>query len=151
MFSVRYELYIHMQSTFILVFRGLSTSPLMLPHILVSNWRRLIKPSHKTLKTGIIRSTAASATTYATKQHRQCTYDVTEARSCNHCWSGKAVSIEYSECALVALGIQHAIRMRHIVICCPSCSTIFLHVISQMAKFSKKENLMDKKNHFYLL
>ena len=41
----------------------------------------------------------------------------TEARSCNHCYSGKEINITYSECVLVALGIQHAMRMRLIVIC----------------------------------
>ena len=39
-----------------------------------------------------------------------------EARSCNHCCSGKAVSITYSECVSVALGIQLSMRMRHVVI-----------------------------------
>jgi hypothetical protein len=37
--------------------------------------------------------------------------------SCNHCCSGKAVSITYSECVFVDLGIHHAIHMHHIVIC----------------------------------
>jgi hypothetical protein len=31
-----------------------------------------------------------------------------EDRSCNLCYSGKAISITYSECVFVALVIQHA-------------------------------------------
>jgi hypothetical protein len=54
----------------------------------------------------------------------------TEARSCNRCCSGKSVSIAYSECVFVDLGIQHAMRMRHIVIRCLPGSAIFSHIIS---------------------
>ena len=39
-----------------------------------------------------------------------------EARSCNRCWSGKAIIITYSECVPVALSIQHAKRMRRIIL-----------------------------------
>ena len=42
----------------------------------------------------------------------------------NHYCSGKAINITYSECVLVALVIQHAMRMRHIVICGLSGCTI---------------------------
>jgi len=57
----------------------------------------------------------------------------TETRSCNHCCSGKAISIAYAECVSVALVIQHAMRMRHIVICGLLRSAEFFHMISQMA------------------
>jgi len=39
-----------------------------------------------------------------------------EVRSCNHCYSGEAISITYYECMCVALIIQHAVRLCHIVI-----------------------------------
>ena len=34
------------------------------------------------------------------------------------------------ECVFVALGIQHAVRMRHVVICCLSGPTLFFHIFS---------------------
>jgi hypothetical protein len=52
------------------------------------------------------------------------------ARSRNHCCSGKAVSITYSEYVSGALVIQHAVRMRHIVIRDLSGCTVLFHVIS---------------------
>jgi len=39
-----------------------------------------------------------------------------EGPSCNHCCSGKAISIIDSEWVFVAVGIQHVMRMRRIVI-----------------------------------
>jgi len=57
----------------------------------------------------------------------------TETRSCNHCCSGKAISIAYSECVSVALVIQHEMRTRHIVICGLLRSAEFFHIISQKA------------------
>jgi len=53
-----------------------------------------------------------------------------DVRSCNRCCSGEAMSITYSEGAFVALGIQHVMRMRHIVICDLPSSTVFSHIIS---------------------
>ena len=35
----------------------------------------------------------------------------TEVCTCNHCCNGKEMSITYAECAFVALGIQHAMRI----------------------------------------
>jgi len=45
-----------------------------------------------------------------------------EARSYNHCCTGKAICITYGECVFVALGVQHAMRKRHFVVCgVPRC------------------------------
>ena len=60
------------------------------------------------------------------------------ARSCNHYFSGKAISITYSECVFVASGIQHTTHMRLFVICGLSGSAILSHIISQTARFSGK-------------
>jgi hypothetical protein len=42
--------------------------------------------------------------------------DNSEARSCNHCCRGRAINITYSECLSVALAVQHAQRMRRIIL-----------------------------------
>jgi len=53
-----------------------------------------------------------------------------EARSCYQCCCGKAISITYSEFVFVALRIQHAMRVRRIVICGLPRSTVFFHITS---------------------
>ena len=58
-----------------------------------------------------------------------------EACSCKHCCSAKAISNSYSERVFVALVIQHAMRMRHIVICGLPGSTVLFHIISQTTRF----------------
>jgi hypothetical protein len=50
--------------------------------------------------------------------------------SCNHYYSGKAMSITQSVFVFVALGVEHAMRMRRIVIYCLFRSTKFFHIIS---------------------
>jgi hypothetical protein len=53
-----------------------------------------------------------------------------EARSRNHCSSGKAISITYSVCVFVALVILHENVTYYIIICGLSGFIIFLYIVS---------------------
>jgi len=59
-----------------------------------------------------------------------CAYRNLEGRSCNRRCSGKALSVTYSEYVAVALGIQHPMRIRRIVIGGLFGCTIFFNIIS---------------------
>ena len=60
-----------------------------------------------------------------------------EARSRDHDCSGQAMSITICVCVFVAVGIRHAMRVRHIVVWGLPRSQTFLHIVSQTARFSR--------------
>ena len=64
-------------------------------------------------------------------------------------WSGKAVSVTYSECLPVALGTQHGMRMRRIVNCALSGSRNFSTLSHKRRDFRKK--LLNINGVFYFL
>jgi hypothetical protein len=65
------------------------------------------------------------------REDRLCTYTCNnDARSRYRCRRGKSIIITYSECGLVALFIQHAKCMRHIVVCNLSALYRFSPILS---------------------
>ena len=76
---------------------------------------------------------------------------ITNIQECsrNACCRGKAINITHSEYFSVSSVIQHAMRMRHIVVCAMSVSTIFSHIILQTARFSKKRKIQTLKFLFW--
>ena len=72
-----------------------------------------------------------------------------EAHSYNNYCSAKAIRVTYSECVFVALGNQHAMRVRYIVICSLSGSTIFFSTLLNQRQNFRKKKLLDIKYVFW--
>jgi hypothetical protein len=70
--------------------------------------------------------------------------------SCNHCCSGKAISITYSERVSLAL-VHNEHTPYYNVTCGLSSSTIFLHNISEKARFLGRGGITEHKTSFNFL
>jgi hypothetical protein len=82
------------------------------------------------------------ANTYQSREKARHTVYVkrdTEARISNHWCSGKAESIMYSECVFVALGIQHAMCLRIIVMWLAPLYNTSPHYLINGTIFEKKK------------
>ena len=82
-------------------------------------------------------------------QDRQsaCNLTLRSVRGNDRC-SEKSISIAYSECVFVALSIEHAMRMRHIVVCDLSGSAIFFSTLSHK-RHNFRQNLLNIKCAFW--
>ena len=88
------------------------------------------------------------------QKDQHCTYKRNaKARSCKHYCSERAGRITYSLCMSVSLGIQHAIRMRHIVVCALPCPALqyFSTLSHEVQNFREKIKIIVHKNCFDFL
>jgi len=66
------------------------------------------------------------------------------ARLCNHCYSGKIISIAYSRSVFVALVTQHAKSMRRIVLSSVACLAVpYVSILSHKQNDFRGEKLLN--------
>jgi hypothetical protein len=77
---------------------------------------------------------------YTTQDRQYANKRYVEAPSRNHSCHGKSISITYSECVFVALGVQHAKRIRRIIVSPVACPGVqnFSTLSKKSARFSEK-------------
>ena len=91
---------------------------------------------------GLFHNTAPTSAYKYAEHDMQCTHKSdNEPRSRNHCYRGNARSVTNSECSSVALVIQHAKRMRRIILASVAC--LVLPYFSPLSVFWKE--LTDNK------
>ena len=54
-----------------------------------------------------------------------------EASACNHCCSGEATNITYSQCMFLTFDVQHATRTHRIILLSVACPVLvyFFHIV----------------------